>query len=188
MGKALFAAAVAASMLLATGSSTHSQGAVRAAFDHEFEAIDGGKMALSQWRGKVLLVVNTASFCGYTQQYSGLQTLWEKYEKLGLVVIGVPSNDFGGQEPKQEEEIALFCQGAFGVTFPLTSKQTVSGTQAHPFYSWAREKLGAAGAPRWNFHKYLIGRDGRLIGGYGAAVEPLSPELIQAIETALSSS
>ena len=137
-------------------------------------------------RGR-LLVVNTASFCGYTRQYEGLQTLWQRYEKRGLVVIGVPSNDFGAQEPKSESEIADFCQGAFGITFPLTSKEAVLGPQAHPFYRWARETLGAANAPRWNFHKYLVGRDGKLIAGYGAGVEPLSPALIKAIETAIGS-
>jgi glutathione peroxidase len=188
MASTFFAAALASAMLLAMGGATHSQGVPRVAFDHEFEAIEGGKMAFSQWRGKVLLVVNTASFCGYTHQYAGLQSLWEKYEKLGLVVVGVPSNDFGGQEPKKEEEIAEFCQGAFGITFPLTSKQVVTGPQAHPFYRWAREALGGGTAPRWNFHKYLVGRDGKLIGGYGAGVEPLSPELIGALEAALGSS
>jgi glutathione peroxidase len=136
----------------------------------------------------VLLVVNTASFCGFTAQYAGLQTLWERYEKRGLVVVGVPSNDFGAQEPKGETEIAGFCQGAFGITFPLTSKETVAGSQAHPFYRWARDRLGANHAPRWNFHKYLIGRNGKPIAGYGANVEPLSPTLIQAIEAALGSS
>ena len=156
------------------------------AFEHEFEAIEGGKLPLAQWRGKVLLVVNTASFCGFTPQYEGLQKLWERYEAKGLVVIGVPSNDFGEQEPKAESEILGFCKGAFGVTFPLTTKQAVKGPQAHPFYLWARETLGASRAPRWNFHKYLVGRDGEPIAGYGSNVEPLSPELTKAIEAALA--
>jgi len=157
------------------------------AFEHEFEAIEGGKLPLAQWRGKVLLVVNTASFCGFTPQYEGLQKLWERYEAKGLVVIGVPSNDFGEQEPKAEAEILGFCKGAFGVTFPLTTKQVVKGPQAHPFYRWAREALGTAHAPRWNFHKYLVGRDGKPIAGYGSNVEPLSAELTKAIEAALAS-
>jgi len=156
------------------------------AFEHEFEAIEGGKLPVAQWRGKVLLVVNTASFCGFTPQYEGLQKLWERYEAKGLVVIGVPSNDFGEQEPKAESEILGFCKGAFGVTFPLTTKQAVKGPQAHPFYLWARETLGASHAPRWNFHKYLVGRDGKPIAGYGSTVEPLSPELTKAIEAALA--
>jgi glutathione peroxidase len=166
----------------------HAQSSTAHAFDHEFEAIEGGRMPLDQWRGKVLLVVNTASFCGFTPQYEGLQALWKRYEKRGLVVIGVPSNDFGAQEPKSEAEIAGFCKGAFGVTFPLTTKEAVSGPGAHAFYRWAREKLGTSQAPRWNFHKYLVGRDGQLVGGYGSRVEPLSPELIQAIEGALETS
>ena len=156
------------------------------AFDHEFEAIEGGKLPLAQWRGKVLLVVNTASFCGFTRQYEGLQALWQRYEAKGLIVIGVPSNDFGEQEPKAESEILGFCKGAFGITFPLTTKQVVKGQQAHPFYLWARDTLGAGQAPSWNFHKYLVDRDGKLIAGYGSNVEPLSPELTKAIEAALA--
>jgi glutathione peroxidase len=156
------------------------------AFDYAFDAIEGGKMPLAQWRGKALLVVNTASFCGYTPQYEGLQKLWERYEAKGLVVVGVPSNDFGGQEPKAESEILGFCKGAYNVTFPLTTKAVVKGAEAHPFYRWAREALGPASAPSWNFHKYLVGRDGRLIAGYASDIEPLSPELIKAIEAALA--
>jgi glutathione peroxidase len=180
--------AIASALFLAASGPTHSQESTTTAFEHEFESIDGGKLALRNWRGKVLLVVNTASFCGYTQQYAGLQTLWERYEQRGLVIIGVPSNDFGDQEPNTEAQIKGFCQGAFGVTFPLTSKQAVSGAQAHSFYQWARNTLGASRAPRWNFHKYLVGRDGKLLGGYGAGIEPLSSELIGAIEAALASS
>lgn len=187
MRKSLLMAALAGSMLLAMGHTSHSRDAASTASGYQFEAIEGGKLPLGKWQGKVLLVVNTASFCGYTRQYEGLQTLWQRYEKRGLVVIGVPSNDFGAQEPKSESEIADFCQGAFGITFPLTSKEAVLGPQAHPFYRWARETLGAANAPRWNFHKYLVGRDGKLIAGYGAGVEPLSPALIKAIETAIGS-
>jgi glutathione peroxidase len=183
--KALIAAALASAIVLAMGQPARSQPAAASAFAHEFEAIEGGRLPLGKWQGKVLLVVNTASFCGFTSQYEGLQALWKRYEKRGLVVIGVPSNDFGAQEPKSEAEIAGFCKGAFGVTFPLTTKVTVSGPRAHPFYRWARETLGAFSAPGWNFHKYLVGRDGKLIAGYGALVVPLSPTLIRAIEAAL---
>jgi glutathione peroxidase len=153
-----------------------------------FQSIDGAPMPLDRWRGKVLLIANTASFCGYTHQYEGLQKLWERYEGRGLVVIGVPSNDFGGQEPKAESEIAEFCKGAFNVTFPLTSKLTVTGAAPHPFYRWARAALGAPAAPRWNFHKYLVGRDGKLIAGFGSATAPLSSKLVEAIEKALAAS
>ena len=155
------------------------------ATDFVFEAIDGKPMPLASFKGKVLLVVNTASFCGFTKQYEGLQKLHERYEAKGLVVIGVPSNDFGGQEPKVEGEIADFCKGAFGVTFPLTSKQVVQGRDAHPFYAWAAGILGSAGAPRWNFHKYLVGADGQLVSSFSTQTEPLSPSLVQAVEAEL---
>jgi glutathione peroxidase len=155
------------------------------AFEFGFTAIDGKPMPLADFKGKALLVVNTASFCGYTNQYAGLQALHEKYEKLGLVVIGVPSNDFGEQEPKAEADIATFCQGAFGVTFPLTDKQPVKGAAAHPFYKWAATTLGANATPKWNFHKYLVGRDGRLLSGFSTATKPQDPQVITAIEAAL---
>jgi len=180
----LLAALAAAIMLTMAHASARAE--PHGAFDHAFEAIEGGELPLAQWRGKALLVVNTASFCGFTRQYEGLQALWERYQARGLVVIGVPSNDFGEQEPKAEAEILGFCKGAFGVTFPLTAKVVVKGAQAHPFYAWARAASGAGNAPRWNFHKYLVGRDGRLIGGYESRVEPLSPELTKAIEAALA--
>jgi glutathione peroxidase len=186
--KSLFAAAMAAATVLAmVEGPAPAEPARSTAFDHAFEAIEGGKLPLAQWRGKVLLVVNTASFCGYTPQYEGLQTLWERYETRGLVVIGVPSNDFGEQEPKSESEILGFSKGAYNVTFPLTTKEHVAGAQAHPFYRWAHEALGAGAAPRWNFHKYLIGRNGKPIAGYGSRVEPLSSTLTSAIEGALRS-
>jgi glutathione peroxidase len=178
----LLAAAIMAAMAQVVSNAEPA-----GAFDHEFQAIEGGKLPLAQWRGKALLVVNTASFCGFTPQYEGLQALWERYRERGLVVIGVPSNDFGAQEPKVEAEIQAFCQGAYNVTFPLTTKEVVKGKDAHPFYRWARESLGAANAPSWNFHKYLVGRDGTLIAGYGSRVEPLSAEMTKAVEAALAS-
>ena len=179
--------AIAALLLGAHAAAAAEGGASPAsAFEHEFQAIDGGKLALAASRGKVLLVVNTASFCGFTPQYEGLQKLWQTYEKNGLVVIGVPSNDFGEQEPKAEGEIAAFCQGAFGVTFPLAAKVQVSGAQAHPFYRWSASVLGAQSAPRWNFHKILIGRDGRPVAAYESSVAPMSTRLVGAIERELA--
>jgi glutathione peroxidase len=156
------------------------------AYDFEFNGIDGQPMKLAQWRGKVLLVVNTASFCGYTGQYAGLQELWTRYEAAGLIVIGVPSNDFGAQEPKSEGEIKAFCQGAYGVTFPLTAKEKVIGPEAHPFYRWAAEAVGPQGVPNWNFHKYLIGRDGRLIRSFSTKMPPLSDDIVAWIDGALA--
>lgn len=182
-----FYAPIVAILSLVTHSPASAQ-MTTSAYDYEFEAIEGGKLPLSQWRDKVLLVVNVASFCGFTSQYEGLQKLWERYAPRGLVVVGVPSNDFGAQEPKSESEILGFCQGAFGVNFPMTAKQVVSGRQAHPFYLWARDSLGLMSTPRWNFHKYLVSRDGKLVGGFGSSVTPLSDTMINAIEAALGSS
>lgn len=156
------------------------------AYDFSFTSIDGKPMALAEWRGKVLLVVNTASFCGFTKQYAGLQALWTKYESKGLVVVGVPSNDFGGQEPKAEGEIKKFCEGAFGITFPLTDKQAVTGSGAHPFYKWAAAAAGVGGEPGWNFHKYLIGKDGRLLRSFSSRMPPESEDLTREIEKALA--
>jgi len=157
------------------------------AHDFAFTSIDGSEMPLSQYAGKVLLVVNTASLCGFTPQYQGLQALYERYGDRGLVVIGAPSNDFGGQEPKSEGEIKEFCQGAFGVTFPLTEKLQVKGAQPHPFYQWARETGGEKLAPRWNFHKYLISADGKLVGAFSTRVKPEAKEVTDAIEEQLAS-
>lgn len=182
----LLVAPITAILLIATHCGTWAQ-MPTSAYDYEFEAIEGGKLPLSQWRGKALLVVNVASFCGFTSQYEGLQKLWERYQSRGLVVVGVPSNDFGAQEPKSESEILGFCQGAFGVNFPMTAKQGVSGGQAHPFYLWARDTLGLTSTPRWNFHKYLVGRDGKLIEGFGSSVTPLSDTMVNAVEKALGS-
>jgi glutathione peroxidase len=168
------------------GAPAPADSAKPLAYNFSFEAIEGGRMPLEQWRGKVLLVVNTASFCGFTPQYEGLQAVWQRYSERGLVVIGVPSNDFGGQEPNSEREILGFCKGAYNVTFPLTSKQVVSGSQAHPFYRWAVDSLGAGAAPKWNFHKYLVGRDGNLLAAFPTRVPPQAPEVIRAIEAALA--
>ena len=130
------------------------------AHDFNFKSIDGDPMPLSKFQGKVVLVVNTASQCGFTRQYGGLVELWNKFKNEGLVVLAVPSNDFGGQEPGTSEEIKTFCEVTFGVDFPMTEKVSVSGNQAHPFYKWAKEELGRRARPRWNFHKYVVGKNG----------------------------
>ena len=188
MKKQLGAALALVSMTAATSSGTIASGNQRAsAHDFTFTAIDGSDLPLAQYAGKALLVVNTASLCGFTPQYEGLQGLYERYSDRGLVVIGAPSNDFGGQEPKSEGEIKEFCQGAFGVTFPLTEKISVTGAQAHPFYQWARETGGEKLAPRWNFHKYLISADGKLVGAFSTRVKPQAAEVTDAIEEQLAS-
>jgi glutathione peroxidase len=152
------------------------------AYDHHFTSIDGKPMPLEAYRGKVLAVVNTASFCGFTDQYQGLQKLHETFEAKGVVVIGVPSGDFGGQEYGTDQETKAFCEGAFGITFPLTTKSHVRGDAAHPFYAWAASVLGAGQAPAWNFHKYIVARDGTLVSAFGTRTKPNDPAFIKALE------
>ena len=155
------------------------------AHDIDFTDIEGRPLPLSNYCGKVLLVVNTASACGLTPQYAGLEQLWRDYRDRGLVVLGVPSNDFAGQEPGSEAEIKTFCETAFGVDFPLTSKVKVLGDDAHPFYRWAREHMGEAGEPKWNFHKILLDKAGQPIDGFGPRTSPTDPAVTAAIEAAL---
>jgi glutathione peroxidase len=154
--------------------------------DFSFKRIDGKPMLLSQFKGKVVLLVNTASKCGYTGQYDGLEELWKKYQGQGLVVIGVPANDFGAQEPGEAEEIASFCKVNYGVTFPLTDKTVVSGKAAHPVYEWAGAKAGLVGRPKWNFHKYLFDRDGAFRDWFSTPTKPKSKKLIAAVEKVLA--
>jgi glutathione peroxidase len=154
------------------------------AYAFTFKGLGGGDIALSAYAGRPILVVNTASLCGYTPQYAGLQALWMRYRDKGLVIVGVPSNDFGGQEPGGAGDIGKTAHDEYHVTFPLAEKAAVKGAQAHPFYRWAALER-PKDAPRWNFHKYLIGRDGRLKAGFASAVEPADPSIIVAIETEL---
>lgn len=155
------------------------------AHDFTFTAISGEPLPLEQYRGKAILVVNTASLCGFTSQYAGLQQLWETYGPRGLVVLGVPTNDFGGQEPHTEAKIKEFCEVNFGIDFPLTAKVHVLGDDAHPFYRWARQTLGEAARPRWNFHKYLVAPDGRLVDWFSTVTGPTSERVRKAIEAHL---
>lgn len=155
------------------------------AHDFVFERIGGGSLPLADYRGKAVLVVNTASQCGFTPQYADLQALWERNRERGLVVLGVPSNDFGAQEPGDEAAIAAFCTERYAVDFPMTGKVRVIGGDAHPFYRWIAETVGEDAAPRWNFHKYLIDGDGELVAMWPSSVEPLSPEIREAVDAAL---
>lgn len=157
------------------------------AYAFTFKGLDGNAILLSSFAGKPILVVNTASLCGYTPQYTGLQALWTRYRERGLAVLGVPSNDFGGQEPGGATEIGKTAHEDYRVSFPLTEKAAVKGRDAHPFYRWAAETR-PLDAPRWNFHKYLIGRDGQLKAAFPSAVEPTDPRLIAAIENELAAS
>lgn len=156
------------------------------AHQFSFTAIDGSPLPLKDLAGKAVLVVNVASYCGFTPQYTDMQELHETYGPRGLVVLGVPSNDFGAQEPRAEAEIARFCDSMYGVTFPLTAKQKVIGPDAHALYRWIGEQAGEGAAPKWNFHKYLIGKDGGLLGAWPSRVRPRSDEITQAIEAALA--
>ena len=150
---------------------------------HTFARLQDEKpQALCQYRGRVLLVVNTASYCGFTGQYQGLEALHARYEKRGLTVLGFPSNDFS-QEPGGNRQIADFCENTFGVKFPMFSKTSVAGAQAAPFYRELARQGGSA--PAWNFHKYLLGRDGKVMASYASAVTPEDRKFIRDIESAL---
>ncbi|HTQ15448.1 MAG TPA: glutathione peroxidase [Rhizomicrobium sp.] len=158
----------------------------KTAHDFTFQSIDGGAMPMSQFRGKAVLVVNVASQCGLTPQYAGLEALWKAKRGKGLVVLGVPANDFGAQEPGSEGEIKTFCETRFGVDFPMTAKEHVIGADAHPLYKWVAGELGEGAAPRWNFHKYLFDKDGTIAGVFGSRTEPNDAEMNKAIDAALA--
>ena len=175
-------AAIALALLCAAGTDGAT---ARSAHDFEFTSIDGEPLRLESFRGRAVLVVNTASLCGFTYQYEALQALWDGLRERGLVVLGVPSNDFGGQEPGSESEIKEFCEVNFDVDFPLTEKQTVRGEDAHPFFRYIVEILGEKAAPRWNFHKYLVSPEGELVGAWPSRTEPGAPEVVRAIEAVL---
>ena len=155
------------------------------AYDFEFHTIDGGPLPLETYRDKVVLVVNTASQCGLTPQSEGLEKLYSDYKDQGLVVLGVPCNQFAGQEPGTEAEIKDFCETKFNIDFPLTAKADVKGDTAHPFYKWAKDVLGEPAEPVWNFHKILVGKDGKLIRAFGPRTEPLDDEVVGAVKAAL---
>jgi glutathione peroxidase len=158
----------------------------KTAYDFSFTSIDGKPLPLSSFKGKAVLVVNVASQCGLTPQYSGLEALWKEKGGKGLVVLGVPANDFGAQEPGTEDQIKTFCETRFAVDFPMTAKEHVIGAQAHPFYKWIAGELGEDAAPKWNFHKYLIGKDGSIAGTFGSRTEPNDAAMNAAIDDALN--
>ena len=155
------------------------------AFDFEFSALSGEPLPLKRFQGRVLLIVNTASKCGFTPQYMGLQKLHETYQAEGLTVIGIPSNDFASQEPGGAKEIMATCVGRYGVTFPVAQKEHVIGPRAHTFYRWADMAIQGQGTPKWNFHKYLVRRDGQLAGSFPPLISPTSNRLKRLIEVEL---
>lgn len=154
------------------------------AHDFTFESITGGPLPLSSFAGKTILLVNTASECGYTPQYKGLQTLWETYRDRGLVVLGVPSDDFGGQEPGDAAEIKQFCEINYDIDFPMTDKVHIRGENAHPYYQWVAAN-GRLRTPRWNFYKHLIDAEGNFVDWFAMSTRPDSRKLIAAIENQL---
>ena len=157
------------------------------AYAFSFPALSGEDIRLAAFTGKPLLVVNTASLCGYTPQYQGLQEIWSEFRERGLTVIGVPCNDFGSQEPGGASEISETAHHQYGVTFPMAAKAVVTGAKAHPFYKWAAEARPRE-VPKWNFHKYLIGRDGYIAEVFPSAVEPADTRVKTAIARALADS
>lgn len=169
--------AVLAAPLLMAASPTPPE-----VWSFKLPSLDGGELDLGVWRGRVLLVVNTASFCGFTPQYAALQRLHERFEARGLSVLGVPSNDFN-QESADNRQIREFCDAEFGITFPMATLSHVKGPEAIPLFRMLAARGG--GEPSWNFHKYLVARDGRTVQGFATRVEPESPEMVQAIEAAL---
>jgi len=157
------------------------------AHDFQFDKLgEPGAINLGDYAGKAVLVVNVASACGFTPQYRDLEALYEAKAAKGLVIIGVPCNDFGAQEPGDDKAIREFCDSSYNVSFPMTAKVEISRpANRHPFYKWVAQELGESALPRWNFHKFLVGPDGRLIGAYPSKTAPLAPELLDAIKGAL---
>ena len=148
--------------------------------------VDGKDFDLAKLKGKVVLFVNVASACGFTSQYRDLEALYEAKVGKGLVIIGVPCNDFGHQEPAPEKEIREFCDTTYHVTFPMTAKAEITSRERrHPFYQWVAEELGESALPRWNFHKYLIGKNGELVESFGSKTAPLCPDMLEAIKGAI---
>ena len=152
------------------------------AYDFNFKDLDGSNLSLSEYKGKVIIVVNVASQCGFTSQYEDMQKVWDKYQSKGVVMLGVPSNDFGKQEPGSNEDIKNFCEVKFGISFPMTEKVSVKGSEAHPFYIWAKENHGKSAVPKWNFHKIIIDKNGKIAETFTSITNPSSKKFIKALE------
>ena len=151
------------------------------AYDYRFNGIDGNQNKLSDFRNKVIVVVNVASRCGYTPQYEDLQTLYNNYKDRNLIIIGVPTNNFK-QEPGTNDQIKDFCETNFGITFPMTEKINVIGNNSHPFYKWAKEDFGIGAIPKWNFHKIVIGKNGKVVDTFASFTKPTSKKFVKLIE------
>tara|TARA_B100002051_G_C16729673_1_gene637482 strand:+ start:98 stop:613 length:516 start_codon:yes stop_codon:yes gene_type:complete len=151
------------------------------AYEFNFNSIEGNLIDLKDYKGKIIVVVNVASRCGFTSQYEGLQKLWTEYQNQNLVIIGVPSNNFK-QEPGSNKEIKDFCETNFNINFPMTQKMDVVGNNAHPFFIWAKKNYGNGAVPKWNFHKIIIGKDGKIINTFSSITSPSSKKFINFIE------
>jgi len=165
--------------LISIGSSAHAGNG----FSFTFQKNDGNPLKLNEFEGKALLVVNTATECNFSYQFEHLEQVWRDRKDEGLVVVGVASNDFGGQEPRSGKTLSNYCTRKYGITFPLTDRTPVIGADAHPFYKWAATEAGSA--PRWNFHKYIVGRDGEVVASFPSSVDPHSAQMALAITAAL---
>ncbi|MFT9399527.1 glutathione peroxidase [Acetobacter sp.] len=155
------------------------------AYDFTLPGLEGGTLDLSAYRGHPLLIVNTASKCGFTPQYEGLQSVWSQFKKAGVMVIGVPSNDFGQQEPGTSSDIASFCHRNYGVSFPMAARSPVKGSNAIPLFQWLNTECGFLARPRWNFYKYLINKHGKPVAWFSSVTPPTSPRVRDAIERVL---
>mgnify|MGYP001443022723 FL=1 len=155
------------------------------AYDFSFKDLDGSNLSLLDYKNKVIVVVNVASQCGFTSQYEDMQKIWDQYQQKGIVIIGVPSNDFGNQEPGNNEEIKNFCEAKFGITFPMTEKVSVKGENAHPFYKWAKKNYGKSAVPKWNFHKIIVNREGKIANTFSSITNPSSNKFKKVIEELL---
>ena len=154
-------------------------------YDFELELITGETISLDKYEGKAVLLVNVASKCGFTKQYTDLQNLWEKYREKNLIVLGVPSNQFGSQEPGSNDEIKNFCETNFNINFPMTSKYDVKGENAHDVYKWAKDTFGKSAVPKWNFHKILIDKNGKIHDTFASFTNPMSKKIIKELENIL---
>ena len=152
------------------------------AYDFKFKDLDGSTLNLSEYKDKIIVVINVASQCGFTNQYEDMQNIWEKYQSKGIVIVGVPSNDFGKQEPGSNNDIKNFCEAKFGISFPMTEKVSVKGLNAHPFYIWARENHGKTAIPKWIFHKIIIDKNGKVAETFSSITNPSSKKFISALE------
>ena len=154
-------------------------------FDFKINSINGNQLDLSNYKGKVVLIVNVASNCGFTKQYDDLQNLYDLYKEKGFVILGIPSNQFGGQEPGSEDQIKDFCKTNFNITFPMTSKYNVKGENAHPIFLWAKNSYGKSTIPRWNFHKILVNKEGKIVDTFASFTNPASKKVKNKIEEIL---